>query len=236
MADFDVKIDAQHRMGGYIAVPEGLGAGDTAPCVIMIQEIFGVNDGIRQKCDWLASKGFITFAPDLFWRFKPEIELSDHNEDELQQAFDYFGKFDVDQGVRDIDLTHQALMAYPNCNGQIGAVGYCLGGKLAYLTACRTDMKTSVGYYGVGIEALLADANTMNNKLMLHIAKKDEFVPPDAQEKIHQAFDSNDNITLHDYDEMDHAFTREGGDNYDAAIAKIADTRTVEFLNTHLKD
>ena len=236
MADFDVKIDAQHRMGGYIAVPERFGVGDTAPCVIMIQEIFGVNEGIRQKCDWLASQGFITFAPDLFWRFGAGIELSDHKEEELQQAFDYFGKFNVDQGVRDIDLTYQALLAHPNCAGEIGAVGYCLGGKLAYLTACRTDVKASVGYYGVGIETLLAEANTIDKSLMLHIAQKDGFVPPEAQEKIHQALDSNDNITLHDYTEMDHAFTRQGGDAYNAAMAKIADDRTVEFLNAHLKD
>jgi carboxymethylenebutenolidase len=101
--------------------------------------------------------------------------------------------------------------------------------------ACRSESLASIGYYGVGIEGLLAEANSISGKLMLHIAEKDGFVPPEAQHQILEAFMPNDKITLHTYPDMDHAFTREGGDNYDAGNAEMADSHSIAFLNEHLR-
>ena len=235
MLNFDIALNNNEKMGGYLALPDGLNKGTTAPCVIVIQEIFGVNDIMRGKCDWLARQGFIALAPDLFWRFDKGIELSDSKEDELNQAFDYFGRYDVEQGIQDIAATYDALKIHPNSNGNVGAIGYCLGGKLAYLTACQTNVKASVGYYGVGIEEQLAKANNIAGNLMLHIAEEDGFVSPDAQKEIHNALGNKENITLYSYPKCDHAFARENGDNYNAKSAVEADNRTISFLNDKLK-
>jgi len=234
VAQLTISTSEGSSFESYIAHPDNVSADNKASCVIVIQEIFGVNEGIRQKCDWLASAGFIACAPDLFHQFEPGIELSDQKPDELQQAFDYFPKFDIDRGIEDIKATLKTLRNHDMCNGKVGALGYCLGGKLAYLTACKSDIDASIGYYEVGIEQLLADAIHINSPLMLHIAEEDGFVPADAQKKIHEGLSQNPHVTLHSYASMDHAFTREGGDNYNAQAAKTADTRSIEFLQLHL--
>lgn len=214
----------------YIAIPETTPTGS----VIIIQEIFGINQGIREKCDWLASEGFIACAPDLFWRIEPGIELSDQIPEELERAFQLFGEFDIDKGIEDLKATYHTLKGHADGNGKVGCLGYCLGGKLAYLMACKSDVDVSVGYYGVGIEGMLDKAQNIQNPLALHIACEDGFVPPEAQAAIHGEFDSNSLITLYDYQKMDHAFTRVGGDNYNEQAAQLADTRSIDFLRQNL--
>lgn len=219
----------------YVAMPENVSRETQIPVVIVIQEIFGINDGIRGKCDWLASHGFMAIAPDLFWRIEPGIELSDQVPEELERAFGLFGEFDIDKGIEDLKATLHVAKGHANSNGKVGVLGYCLGGKLAYLMACRSESVASIGYYGVGIEELLVEANNISGKLMLHIAEKDGFVPPEAQHKILDAFLPKENIILNTYPDMDHAFTREGGDNYDEGNAELADSHSINFLNENLK-
>jgi carboxymethylenebutenolidase len=230
MPEMTIPTPAGESFNAYIAIPEVT----PAPAVIVIQEIFGINKGIREKCDWLARKGFIACAPDLFWRIEPGIELSDQVPEELQRAFDLFGQFDVDAGIEDIKATRHVLKGHAQGNGKVGCLGYCLGGKLAYLTACRTDIDASVGYYGVGIEELLAEANNIQKPLMLHIAEEDGFVPKEAQEKIKSVLSENEKVHIHSYPGVDHAFTRVGGDNYEPKAAEMADSSSVEFLKSNL--
>ncbi len=212
----------------YVARP----VGTPRAAVVEIQEIFGVNSVMRKKADWLAGEGFLAIAPDLFWRIQPGIDITDQSEAEWAQAFDYFKRFDVDAGVRDI----QATVAHARSIGaaNVGAVGYCLGGLLAYLTACRTDCDACVGYYGVNIPSFVGEAANITKPLMLHIAGKDGFVDAAAQAAMQAGLGGNSKITLHTYAEQDHAFTREGGKHYDAAAAQLADGRTVAFLKEHL--
>ncbi len=212
----------------YMARP----AGAPKAAVVGIQEIFGVNAVMRGKVDWLAREGFLAIAPDLFWRVGKDIDITDQSEAEWAQAFDYFKRFDVDDGVRDI----QATIAHARGMGcaKVGAVGYCLGGLLAYLTATRTDADASVGYYGVNIPAFVGEAGNIKKPLMLHIAGKDSFVDKAAQDAMRAGLGGNAKITLHAYAEQDHAFTREGGKHFDAAAAKLADERTVAFFKAHL--
>ena len=119
-------------------------------------------------------------------------------------------------------------------SGKVGAVGYCLGGQLAYLTACHTDADASVGYYGVNIQNRLNDAKGIKAPLMLHIAGKDEFVPPEAQEQVVNGLHGNTHVTIHRYLEMDHAFARPGGAHYDKKTADEANDRTMKFFARHL--
>lgn len=224
-------VDVQGPDGAfraYVARPSGT----PTAAVVAIQEIFGVNAVMRHKADWLAREGFLAIAPDLFWRIQPGIDITDQTEAEWAQAFDYFKRFDVDAGVRDI----QATITYTRGLGvsKVGAVGYCLGGLLAYLTAARTDADASVGYYGVNIPAYLGEAANIAKPLMLHIAGKDGFVDEKAQAAMHAGLGGHANITLHTYPDQDHAFTREGGKNYDPAAAKIADERTIAFFKANL--
>lgn len=212
----------------YVARPAGAARG----AVVVIQEIFGVNAVMRGKADWLAREGFLAVCPDLFWRLEPEVDISDKTEAEWAKAMALMKAFDVDAGVRDI----QAAIAQARVitGGKVGAVGYCLGGLLAYLTACRTDADASVGYYGVSIEQHVGEAEKLTRPLMLHVAGKDQFSPKAAQDMIRQSLGANALVTLHDYAEQDHAFTREGGAHFDAAAAAEADARTLAFFAEHL--
>jgi carboxymethylenebutenolidase len=153
---------------------------------------------------------------------------------DFDRALSLMQRFDADKGVNDIQASITYLRTVPGCTGKVGAVGYCLGGKLAYLTAARTDVDASVGYYGVALPELLDEAGNIRRPLMLHIAGKDQFVPPEAQRKIHAALDNSPVVTLHDYSEMDHAFAREHGEHYDKACADLANSRTNTFFRQHL--
>jgi len=218
-------------MNAYLALPTG----GTGPGIVLIQEIFGVNQVMRDLADQLASHGFVVACPDLFWRIQPGIDISDKTEAEWARAFDLFKMFHVEHGVRDLRATLAALRAHPAVDGKrVGAVGYCLGGKLAYLMAARTDVDCAVGYYGVGLQDMLAEATQIRKPLMLHIAGEDSFTPPEAQAQIHAALDKHSHVTIHDFPSNEHAFARVGGAHYDAAEALIANGLTHDFFKRHL--
>ena len=214
----------------YVARPEA----PSAPAVVVIQEIFGVNAAMRAVTDDLAQKGFLAICPDLFWRIEPGIDITDQSEAEWKRAFELFNAFDVDLGVKDISAVIGHARHLKGANGKVGAVGYCLGGLLAFLTATRTDADASVGYYGVGIENRLAEADKLAAPLMLHIAEEDQFVPKAAQEMILTALKNHPQITIYAYPGRDHAFARVGGEHYDAADAALANNRTLEFFRKAL--
>lgn len=210
-------------------------AGTPTAAIIVIQEVFGVNPGIRQKCDRLAEQGYLAIAPDLFWRIAPGVELNPDIPEELQRGLDLFGQFDQDGGIRDIEATIHATRALLGGTGKIGAVGYCLGGRLAFMTACRTDIDASVGYYGVGIDGLLGEKHAIANPVLLHIAGEDGFVDKATQQKMHEGLDDHPKVTLYDYPGEDHGFATEMGDRRSPAAADLADQRTADFFAEHLK-
>jgi carboxymethylenebutenolidase len=226
-----IKIDtADGPMNAYIATPKS-GSG---PALVVIQEIFGVNKVMRDLADSFAAQGYIAVCPDLFWRIEPGIDITDKTEAEWKRAFELFQAFNVDKGVDDITRTIAAARKLPGASGKVGTVGYCLGGKLAFLSATRTDADAAVGYYGVGLDGLVGEAGKIRKPLMLHIAGKDEFGPPPVQKAVHAALDGNPLVTLHDYPNDDHAFARVGGQHYDKASADLANGRTAAFFKQHL--
>jgi carboxymethylenebutenolidase len=225
---FSTQIEGKAgRFGAYIAQP-------TTPngaALVVIQEIFGVNGVMRELADSYAAQGYVAIVPDLFWRIKPGISITDKSPEEMALAFDYYGKFDVAGGIDDI----QATVTYARTLGEkVGAVGYCLGGLLAFLTACHTDVDAAVSYYGVGINDRVADATGITKPLLLHIASEDQFVPKHAQAAILALASGNALLTAHVYDGLDHAFARPGGDHYDGAGAALANGRTADFFKAHL--
>ncbi len=231
-----VKISALGEdalLPAYIASP----AEAAKAAIIVIPEIFGVNAGIRQKCDRLAADGYLAVAPDIFWRFAPGVELNPDVEAELQEAFGYFGQYDANDGVKDIEAVIHAIrggLAGHEPVQKVGCVGYCLGGSLAYMAAARTDISASVGYYGVMIDQMLNETHSIAKPLMLHIPTADHFVGPEAQTAIHAGLDGHPKVTLHDYAGLDHGFATEMGNRRDDAGAELADSRTAAFFAEHL--
>jgi carboxymethylenebutenolidase len=221
------------EMAVYVAVPASM----PRAAIIVVPEIFGVNPGIRQKCDRLAAEGYLAAAPDLFWRFAPGVELNPDIPEQLQEAFSYFQQYTADDGVVDIEHVIKAIRS--GALGQagvtkVGLVGYCLGGRLAYMAAARTDIDASVGYYGVMIDQMLNESHAIANPLMLHIPTADHFVGPEAQAAIHAGLDDHPKVTLHDYPGLDHGFAAEMGNRRNAAGAELADSRTAAFFAEHL--
>jgi carboxymethylenebutenolidase len=223
------SLDAAAKIPAYVARP----AGTAKAAVIVIPEIFGVNPGIVGKCDGWAAQGYLAVAPDLFWRFAPGVETDPDVPEQFQQALGYFGQYDANDGVSDLEAVIRWIR---NSEGvaKVGCAGYCLGGRLAYMAAARTDIDASVGYYGVMIDTMLDECNAIANPLLLHIPTADHFVGPEAQAKIHAALDAHPRVTLHDYVGLDHGFAAEMGSRRDDAGASLADRRTAAFLAEHL--
>lgn len=222
------SLDGSGRFEAYRADPDGAPKG----AIIVIQEVFGINEGIRRKCDHWASKGYLALAPDLFWRIEPGIELNPDIPEQMQRGLELFGQFDQTKGIEDIEATIR--LAREASGGKVGAVGYCLGGRLAYMTAARTDIDASVGYYAVGIDGLLGEKHAIAHPLMLHIAGEDGFVPSEVQATMHAGLDDHPKVTMHDYPGEDHGFATEIGKRRSEAAAKLADSRTEAFFAAHI--
>jgi len=233
MAEYiDIQAtDGSGSFKAYVAKP----ASGTGPAVVAIQEIFGVNGGMRQISDDLAAQGYIAICPDLFWRQEPGVDITDKSKEEWDKAFSLMQGFDMDKGIEDIAATIDVVRAMNGCSGKVGAVGYCLGGRLAYMTAARTDIDASVSFYGVGIDTLLDEAPNIKKPLMMHLAEEDGFVDKDAQARMHKGLDGHPLVSLFDYAGVDHAFARPDGINWNGQAANLANGRTKEFFEKHLK-
>lgn len=222
-------LDGDGTIPAYVAKPAAAPRG----AIIVIQEIFGVNPGIRKKCDDWATKGYLAVAPDVFWRQKPGVELDSDIPEQFQEAIGYMMKHDFDLGIRDVEATIHWIRREQGV-AKVGLVGFCMGGKVAYMAAARTDIDASVGYYGVDINNMLNEAHAIANPLLLHVPTADGFVPPEAQKAMHEGLDPNPHVTLYDYEGLDHGFAAEHGVRRDEEGARLADQRTDEFFARHV--
>ncbi|MGO4331733.1 dienelactone hydrolase family protein [Cupriavidus sp. 2TAF22] len=205
-----------------------------APAIVVIQEIFGINADMRTTCDDFAAQGYIAICPDLYWRQEPGVELTDATQAEWDKALKLYTAFDVPAGVKDIDATIKYTRALDGAGGKIGAVGYCLGGLLAFLTAARTDADAVTVYYGVNIDKYLGEAGDIRQPVLMHIAEEDEFVPRETWTQIVAALSGKANLEIHTYPGCSHAFARNKGVHFDAASAQAANDRTAAFFRANL--
>ena len=222
-------LSGEGTIPAYLAAPEGPPRGG----VIVLAEIFGINAGIRAQADGLAAAGYVAIAHDLFWRTAPGVQRDPDTPGHFEAAVADMKTFDINTGVADIEATIRE--ARDRAGGRkVGVVGYCLGGRLAYLAAARTDTDASVGYYGGGIDGLLGEAHAIANPILLHFAEQDHFIGADARAKIHAALDPAPHATIYDYPGVDHGFATRFGSRRDDAAATLADERTRAFFAEHI--
>jgi carboxymethylenebutenolidase len=214
----------------YLAIPS------TQPSagIVLIQEILGINNNMRQTADDYAKEGYLVLVPDLYWRLKPGVELDPESKEDWAKAFELLGAFDLDSGVEDLKTSLAFLRQHPSSTGKVGSVGYCLGGKLAYLMATRSNANANVSYYGVDIDKNLAEATNIQKPLILHMGANDEYVSPDAQATIQQGLKDNPLVTIYRYEGVSHGFNRIHSSAYRQEAAELAHDRTLAFLKQHL--
>jgi carboxymethylenebutenolidase len=224
-----IQIAATDGSGSFAAlvvkpasVPTGV--------VVLIQEIFGVNDALRATADEVAAMGFIAVAPDLFWRQEPGVDITDKSDAEWQKAFALMNGFDQQKGVADLNATIAAARTLPGANGRVATMGYCLGGRLAVMTAIGSDADLNISYYGVGLDGLLDQLGSVRAPLLLHIADEDEFFPAEGRRKVVEAVAAYPQVAAYVYPKANHAFARVGGVHFDARSAVIANGRSAEAL------
>lgn len=226
-----IHVNTAHgqRFSAYLATP----AEPKGPGIVLCQEIFGINTAMRAKADFLAEEGYTVLVPDLYWRIAANIEL-EYSPEDFQKAFELYQRYDEDLGVQDIQDSLDHLKSLPQCDTDsgLGVVGYCLGGKMSYLAACRlADVACAVSYYGVGLEKVLHELANVQGRLVLHIAELDEFTPPAARAQILAACQEHAQVQAYVYEGVDHAFARPGSPHYHKASARFAHERSVTALH-----
>ena len=231
MTEYIIVNTAQGKFRAYLARPSVL----PAPVVVVLQEIFGVNADLRETCDELASRGYLAVSPDLFWRLERDVEMTDQSEAEWKRAFALYTAFDLDTGVADVASTIEAARSLPGANGKVGVMGYCLGGLMTFMTTARKGADASVVFYGGNTEKHLEEAGGIKNPLLMHLGEEDEYISKPAQKAIIEALAGNPCAKVFTYPGCCHAFARHRGIHYDKAAAALANGRTAEFFEAHLK-
>ena len=221
-------LDGEGSFEAWLARPTGR----AKAAIIVIQEIFGVNPGIRRKADDWAAKGYLAIAPDMFWRFAPRYEADPDVKEELDHAMELRLQFDLGKAAKDVE----AAIRHARALGaeRVGVVGFCAGGSVAYLAATRTDADASVGYYGRLIVDHLGEAHAIAQPLLLHFGEADPSIPAELRAKVRQALGANPRVTIHDYEGAGHGFATSSGKRRNEAAAQLADGRTETFFREHL--
>ncbi|MCH9046927.1 MAG: dienelactone hydrolase family protein [SAR324 cluster bacterium] len=228
-----VKItSAGGTFDGYFAAPGGDGA---APGVVVIQEIFGVNSHIRSVVERLAGEGYAALAPDLFWRVRPGIELG-YTPDDIAQGREIRGKLNDDEVVEDVRATFEVLGKRPECQGRkLGITGFCWGGFVTYLAACRLSPAATASYYGGGIAGFLDEADKIDAPILFHFGEKDARIPLSDVEQVKEKVAGKHDAQVFVYPEAEHGFHCDQRGSYQEAAARQAWARSMELFGKHLK-
>lgn len=221
----DVAAADQGSFKAYLSLPP-TGKG---PGIVLIQEIFGVNEHIRDVADQYALDGYCVLAPDVFWRQQPRVDMG-YSEDDLAKGFSLMKKLDFAQVVQDLTATVEALRALPACTGKVASLGYCMGGLLSYLCAANAGVDAAVCYYPGGIADQLGLADKIRCPLTFHLAGDDQYIPAQAIEAVQKTFQARDGATVHVYPGAHHGFSCWVRPAYAQHAAALAHGRSLIFL------
>ena len=209
------------KIAAYRADPAGKPRGG----LVVIQEIWGVNDHIRKVADSYAAEGYVAIAPALFDRVEAGVIMDQYTPETMQRGFGLMQKVNIDDGLKDVSAAVQVAAAA----GKVGVVGYCFGGRMAWLSAARVaGVAAAVPYYGGGIPALAAEQPKC--PVMLHFGERDTHIPVASVEEFKQ---SHPSLAVHLY-AADHGFNCDQRGAWDAPAAQLARERTLAFLQQHV--
>jgi carboxymethylenebutenolidase len=219
---FTLTTTDKHSLGAYRADPAGTPKGG----MVVIQEIFGVNQHIRAMCDRFAAIGYSAVAPAVFDRFVRNFE-SGYTPDEIAHARSYLGNLNWDHMMHDTAAAVESLKG----PGPVGIVGYCMGGTAAFLAACRVQgLTAAVCYYG-GAIGKFADEKP-KCPMQMHFGEKDESIPMDVVETIKK---KQPQAEIYVYPGAPHAFSNDDRPSFRKEATDLAWKRTQEFLAKHMK-
>ncbi len=217
----ELKTEDGQTVSAYRADPEGEPRGG----LVLIQEIWGVNSHIRNVADGYAAEGYVVIAPALFDRVEPGVRLDEYTQETMQEGFGYMQKVDIDNALLDV----RAARDIASSAGKVGVVGFCFGGRVAWLSASRVDgIAAAVPYYGGGVPDLAAEQPKC--PVVLHFGEQDEHIPVASVEEFKKVHPS---LPVHLYD-ADHGFNCDQRASYNEAAAKLARERTLELLHQHV--
>jgi carboxymethylenebutenolidase len=226
----DIEGTQGEKFSGYLSLPPS-GSG---PGIVLVQEIWGVNEHIRAVADQYALDGYVVLAPDVFWRLEPRVDL-DYDEAGTAKAFELYQKVDTAQAAADVASALSTLRKMPEVTGKVATLGFCLGGQLAYRAAAIGQPDASVAYYGGGIDQHLDVADKITMPIMFHYAQQDSHIPQAAVQLVKERFAGKSNATFFDYPNTDHGFNCWGRSGmYNQRAAALAHGRTLQFLAQHL--
>jgi carboxymethylenebutenolidase len=203
------------------------------PGLVIIQEIWGVNEHIKAVADQYAMDGYVVLAPDVFWRQQANVNLK-YNEADTQKAFQLMTHLDEAHAVADLVSTANALRARPEVSGKLGAIGFCMGGRLSYQLAASGAVDAAVCYYGGGIQNHLDKAPKVQCPILFHYAALDGYIPATAVADVKKAFAGRANAQFHVYEGVDHGFNCWGRPMYQQRAAALARGRTLVWLSEQL--
>lgn len=215
------------QFSAYLSLPPT----GTGPGILLIQEIFGVNQHIRDVADQYASDGFVVLAPDIFWRQEPDVDIG-YDDEGFKKGFALMQGMDFPKAVEDLCVAAQTLKELPQVTGKVASLGYCMGGMLSYMVGTTEGaVDASVCYYGGGIHTALDRAPQANIPMLMHFAENDGFIPMQAVEQVKAAFQNNNAVEIHTYPGVDHGFNCWGRPMYQQKAAALARGRSLAFLS-----
>jgi carboxymethylenebutenolidase len=227
-----------------VQVPDGsfdmsvwLPAGGTGPGLLLIQEIYGVSDYIREVADDLAGLGYVVGAPDLFWRLEPGYQ-ADHDEEGLKRSLAMGSRFDAEQGVADSAAALGHLAALREVDGGVGMIGFCLGGAIAYFVAAQAEpgaVAAVVSFYGSGISDSIEALSQISAPVQFHFGGSDPYIPRDQVARVEEAVAGKPDAEIHVEENAGHAFHNRKAPMFSVPDAAArAWQRTEQFLQRHL--
>jgi len=219
------------RMPAFVARP-GSGRG---PGIVVLQEIFGVTDYMKQRARDLAGLGYVAAVPQLYWRLGPNIQTAENTQEGLQEAFGYMQRLDQGQAVDDGVAALEYLQSLPETAGKAGVVGFCMGGRLAYLVAASGAPDAVVCYYGSGIGNELDKATSISAPILFHFGDSDQFLPNEESARVRDTFAKRSHAEVHIHAGAGHAFDNPSPMFHHAGARAEAWPQTTSFLKRHLE-
>ena len=195
---------------GYMSEPNGQ---EKVPGILLITAIFGIDDEMKELSDAWAADGFIVSVPDMFWRVMPGPT------DDLEKAFARYEAFDVAQGFRDVEDLMQTLRTHPRCNGNVGVLGYCFGGRYAQVAGSRFGANATGAFHGTFIEQHLDEVDMVKCPVSFHFGSEDPVISMDVVKDIERAYMEHENAHIHLHANAGHNFSMPYKEGYNREVA-----------------